>query len=237
MLDLDRQKPYSKFETLLITAVLVGALLLWYFVFYVFGAFWFMGRKLTQMERRKAVVVVVMIVAAVFLFSLSIIVGRIGEVLKGQNINYDEIMAAPFNLAKRPVAASGGTYGLLPPNVGDFSQNLMTKAETTLLGTLNISNDMSIASLYALPTGEMVEVQAVDVGSHNQAVGALRKLQDYADLYGRLGNFAFGLGEVSYIYYRIEDVYAMAWAHGPWVYIVSGASFADVNRFVENFPY
>ncbi len=134
---------------------------------------------------------------------------------------------------------TGGTYGLLPAQVGDFERDLSTNISEQAWNNLsNLPIKHSIASQYRNPAGEVVKVEAAETLSVPDATSAISTLRGQVTRReGDVGNFAIGLSEVSYLYYHQGESSALAWSHGVWMYVVSSWSLDSVNEFVADFPY
>ncbi|MBN1286246.1 MAG: hypothetical protein JXB47_12680 [Anaerolineae bacterium] len=217
-------------------AWLVMLMLIAYPVYYVARASRVVGKEVAYTEKKKLAFLVLMAGAVfVLVFTVSVLVGGLVRSLNATD--YMSAIAAPYNLDSRLVASPGSTYGLLPMNVGDFVRDVSTDAQSKVLAKLGVASNGSIASTYTLATGEAASVSAEEMVSENEALFVMRKLREYASKKGSVGNFAIGLGDVSYIYYRVGTVNSLSWTHGPWLYTVSGTSMAIVNQFVQDFPY
>lgn len=143
--------------------------------------------------------------------------------------------APPHDLAARPLPASETAQDLLQETFGGFARESASPDRT--LSVLDLAAVSTASARYAQSAEGVVDVTAARMASAEDATFALRTLKDAASENGSLGNFALGLGEVSYVTYRIGEASALAWAHGGWVFVVSGSQIADVDAFVKTFPY
>lgn len=217
-------------------ALLVTLMILAYPTYYIVRGSRYVGKEFRHAEKKKLVFMALTSVAVfILVFAASVLIGGIARAL--QTADYTDIVAPPLELEDRPVAASGSTYGLLPVSVGEFSRDVASDTAGEVLQRLGIASKDTISTEYRLPSGESVTVNAEEMLSPDEASFVMRKLREYASMKGSVGNFSVGLGDVSYMYYRIGNVNSLSWTHGPWLYTVSGASLRIVNKFTEIFPY
>jgi hypothetical protein len=83
-----------------------------------------------------------------------------------------------------------------------------------------------------------VTLVAGKLGSAYEAVVAMRVLRHYVmNNDGKMGSFAIGMTQNSYMYYTMGGTRSYAWTRGEWIFTVSADSLARVRAFVEAFPY
>ncbi len=215
---------------------LVFLMIITYPFYYLIRSLRYLTQDISDSNKRHFILAGLMAVSIFVLFiALGVIVAEISRI--SDITDYASLVAAPYNMDGRPVAAQGGTYGLLPIEVDKFVRDSAFEIREEILTRLDTPINASILALYTASQSEQVKVTVAEVGSEDRAVSALRALRNYADAEGSLGNFSIGLSNVSYLYYRIQHLNTLAWTHGAWIYIVSSDSMADVNDFVEHFPY
>jgi hypothetical protein len=188
-------------------------------------------------DKRKLVFSVLLFFAAIlWFFAVGLLIGGVAYALDA--VDYAKVAAAPFGLDSRPTAAPGGTYGLLPDVVGDFSRDAQTNAFDPIVQQITLPIDENITNFYYAASGGQVAITAIDIaGGQHEATRALRSIRDYASARGNLGNFVIGMNDASYIYYSVGDFDSLAWSHGEWLYIATANDLDMVNAFVSAFPY
>jgi hypothetical protein len=90
---------------------------------------------------------------------------------------------------------------------------------------------------YQSAEGIVIHLVSAQFGSHDDATQAIKALRRQAGSVGHVGDYAIGVGTVDFFYSVTGDQYNFTWSNGMWVYLVSGASSADLEAFTQSFSY
>ncbi|HVO69332.1 MAG TPA: hypothetical protein VMT24_04755 [Aggregatilineaceae bacterium] len=170
-----------------------------------------------------------------------------------------EALVPPYDLNARPVPPiSTDARSLLAATLGPYQRTdlpITTDSPSSptnqcLLG-LGYARDVvsppyckrtygptSVAAAKYQSGYQTADLAIARFSDESQAGRTMEELLAHARAYGRVGNFvAGGVGEVEFFFSSVRGWVSLTWSHGPWVYSISAAKFANLEEMVGAFPY